>query len=91
MQPNTSPPRRRKITGRSARYLTLPEAARLAVEDAECRDPACHEPPTCIFTETYTLRGEPGVPESLYCNDHGWLQVARWRIDIATALPQGDQ
>jgi hypothetical protein len=75
---------------RSARYLGLDEAARMAVEGAECKNPACHEPPTCIFTESYTLRGDPGVLERLYCNEHGWLKAVQWRIDIAPAPGGGE-
>jgi hypothetical protein len=74
---------------RSARYLTLDEAARLAVEGAECKTPACHRPPTCIFTESYMLRGEPDSLERLYCNEHGWLKAVQWRIDIAPAPAEG--
>jgi len=74
---------------REARRLTGAETASLTAEGKHCDARGCENSPTCIFTERYTVHGEPRADEDRSCDDHAGMFAARFHVTIAPA-PEED-
>jgi hypothetical protein len=72
------------------RRLGSAERAALLVNARHCDWPACLIAATWIFTESYTVRGEPRADEDLSCDRHARAFAARFHISVAPASGQGD-
>jgi hypothetical protein len=64
------------------RQLADAEMAALEAEGRHCDWPACRIPATWMFTQTYTVHGEPRADEDLSCDRHARKFAARFHVSI---------
>lgn len=66
-----------------ARHLSDVEMLALWVEHRHCGWPACQIPATWIFTERYSVHGQPRSDQDLSCDRHAGAFADRFHITIA--------
>ena len=71
------------------RRLRDAERAALWVNARHCAWLACKIAATWVFTEAYTLRGEPRADEDLSCDRHARAFAERFHVTIAPAPDEG--
>lgn len=70
------------MTAVTARHLTDAETAAPGAEGGRCAWQACLIAATWIFTESYTVHGEPRTDEHLSCDRHARAFATRFHITI---------
>lgn len=65
-----------------ARHLSDAEMAALEIDSRYCGWPRCRIAATWIFTESYTVRGEPRFDQYRSCDRHARQFAARFHISI---------
>jgi hypothetical protein len=73
-----------------ARRLADAEALSLALEGRHCAWPACRIPATWIFTQRYTVHGEPRADDDLSCEEHAGMFAAALHIGLPAEPGEGD-
>lgn len=72
-----------------ARHLSDAEMTALEAEGRHCEWPACQIAATWIFTQSYTVHGEPRSDQDLSCDRHARVFATRFHISIAPAPDEG--
>ncbi|HLN66504.1 MAG TPA: hypothetical protein VK280_04445 [Streptosporangiaceae bacterium] len=75
---------------REARRLSGAETAALAAAGRNCESAGCQNPATCLFTDRYTVRGEPRTDEDLACDRHVGQLAERFGVSIPPVSAAGE-
>jgi hypothetical protein len=73
----------------AARHLSDVEMLAFWVDNRHCDWPACKIAATWIFTETFTVRGEPRSDQDLSCDRHARAFADRFHISMVPAPDEG--
>ena len=73
----------------TARHLSDVEMLAFWVEHRHCDWPACKIPATWIFTQSYSVHGDPRSDEDLSCDRHARAFAGRFHIAITPEPGEG--